>query len=259
MTRARKPSPGSFVSSLVCWRAAAFVPNRGWPFDARHDAASEVGDRSKLAGLESGLGGRRPASSSETKLMIAGRLEPDTAGYWPSVLRSEEVWFAPVLDWRALITHNIVFRLGMLQTVCGPYGARILTTRSPIRIDGGRPEVERAPPLMGERTAETREEFGLSRSSDLILCDRPRHSTGRGEKDRPSLPASASKRGPRLPNDGHRVTWARSCPAPGGAGLCCRRIMLAVPGDLRPSREPTQGALCRQRHRTPQGSAASPL
>lgn len=97
------------------------------------------------------------------KLMIAGHLSQNTTGHWLSVLRPADVWCAPVLDWHELVAQDAFRRLDMLQTVGRPDGTRILTTRSPIRIDGGRPEVERAAPLIGEHTAAIGEEFGFSR------------------------------------------------------------------------------------------------
>ena len=49
----------------------------------------------------------------------------------------------------------------MLQTVVRDDGVSILTTRSPLRIDGQRTQTHRAAPLIGEQSVEIRKEFGL--------------------------------------------------------------------------------------------------
>ena len=49
----------------------------------------------------------------------------------------------------------------MLQEVTREDGVSILTTRSPLRIDGKRQKTMRAAPLVGEQSAAIRKEFGL--------------------------------------------------------------------------------------------------
>ena len=51
--------------------------------------------------------------------------------------------------------------LNMLQTVTRDDGVSILTTRSPLRIDGERSTTTRAAPLIGEQSDKIRKEFGL--------------------------------------------------------------------------------------------------
>ena len=49
----------------------------------------------------------------------------------------------------------------MLQTVTRDDDVSIVTTRSPLRVDGERAKVARAAPRIGEHSAAIREEFGL--------------------------------------------------------------------------------------------------
>jgi crotonobetainyl-CoA:carnitine CoA-transferase CaiB-like acyl-CoA transferase len=49
----------------------------------------------------------------------------------------------------------------MLQTVTREDNVSILTTRTPLRIDGARAKVDRAAPRIGEHSEEIRAEFGL--------------------------------------------------------------------------------------------------
>jgi len=68
---------------------------------------------------------------------------------------------ARVLDWQEVLDSEAFGTLDMLQTVTREDGVSILTTRSPVRIDGQRNRVARAAPRIGEHSASIRAEFGL--------------------------------------------------------------------------------------------------
>jgi CoA:oxalate CoA-transferase len=51
--------------------------------------------------------------------------------------------------------------LDLLQTVERDDDVSIVTTRSPIRVNGERPKIERAAPRVGEHTRAIVEEFAL--------------------------------------------------------------------------------------------------
>ncbi|TGS53344.1 CoA transferase, partial [Mesorhizobium sp. M3A.F.Ca.ET.201.01.1.1] len=51
--------------------------------------------------------------------------------------------------------------LDMLQTVTREDDVSILTTRSPLRVDGARAKGDRAAPRIGEHSEKIRAEFGL--------------------------------------------------------------------------------------------------
>ncbi|WP_076069600.1 CaiB/BaiF CoA transferase family protein [Sphingomonas montana] len=96
----------------------------------------------------------------EIKRLIAERLRTRPTADWITLLRSEDVWCAPVLDWPRLLASEAFGRLDMLQEMArGP--SRILTTRRPLRIAGERAPSSAAAPSVGQHTAAIRAELGL--------------------------------------------------------------------------------------------------
>ncbi|AJP74017.1 CaiB/BaiF CoA transferase family protein [Sphingomonas hengshuiensis] len=94
------------------------------------------------------------------KRMIAARLVERPTAQWLEMLRVEDVWCAPVLDWEGLLAAEAFQRLDMLQRVERD-GVGLTTTRSPLRIDGARSSTVAAAPAPGADTAAIRREFGL--------------------------------------------------------------------------------------------------
>jgi crotonobetainyl-CoA:carnitine CoA-transferase CaiB-like acyl-CoA transferase len=97
----------------------------------------------------------------EIKRLIADRLLIRPTDAWLDLLRACDIWCAPVMDWPGLLASTAFRRLDMLQSVSRGETA-ILTTRSPVRIDGSRPGAVSAAPTVGADTAAIRREFGLS-------------------------------------------------------------------------------------------------
>ena len=95
------------------------------------------------------------------KALIAARIAERTVDEWLAVLEPADIWCARVLDWNVLLESEGFQVLDMLQTVMREDDVSIMTTRSPLRINGRRPSVERAAPRIGEHGASIREEFGL--------------------------------------------------------------------------------------------------
>ncbi|WP_028053621.1 CaiB/BaiF CoA transferase family protein [Sinorhizobium medicae] len=95
------------------------------------------------------------------KALIAARTAERTVDEWLAVLEPADIWCARVLDWNELLESEGFQVLDMLQTVMREDDVSITTTRSPLRINGRRPRVERAAPRIGEHGASIREEFGL--------------------------------------------------------------------------------------------------
>ncbi|MFI0844773.1 CaiB/BaiF CoA transferase family protein [Mesorhizobium sp. IMUNJ 23232] len=124
----------------------------------------------KLAGLL-GLDGELSAYSDqpatwftardEIKAIIAQRIGTKTIDEWLAALEPADIWCAKVLNWPELFESDGFKVLDMLQTVTREDDVSILTTRSPLRVDGVRAKVERAAPLVGEHSAKIRAEFGL--------------------------------------------------------------------------------------------------
>ena len=97
----------------------------------------------------------------EIKALIAERIATKTIDEWLAILEPADIWCAKVLNWNELLESDGFQILDMLQTVTREDNVSILTTRSPIRVDGQRPKFDRAAPRIGEQSAAIREEFGL--------------------------------------------------------------------------------------------------
>jgi crotonobetainyl-CoA:carnitine CoA-transferase CaiB-like acyl-CoA transferase len=95
------------------------------------------------------------------KAIIAERLATGTTSDWLAVLEPADIWCAKVLEWPELLESAGFKALDMLQTVSRDDGVSILTTRSPLRIDGERTTSSRAAPLTGEQSDAIRKEFDL--------------------------------------------------------------------------------------------------
>lgn len=101
------------------------------------------------------------SSRDEIKAIIAERIATRNVNEWLAVLEPADIWCARVLDWNELLDSEGFKALDMLQTVTREDDVSILTTRSPLRVNGKRPSVTSAAPRIGEHSAAIREEFGL--------------------------------------------------------------------------------------------------
>lgn len=101
----------------------------------------------------------------EIKQLIARRLREHTTEHWLAILDAADVWCAEVLDWPKLLASEAFRQLNMLQTLVTGQGAEILTTRCPIRLDGGIVTSSRPAPKVGEHTSSIEREFGLIRGA----------------------------------------------------------------------------------------------
>ncbi|MDG4894342.1 CaiB/BaiF CoA-transferase family protein [Mesorhizobium sp. WSM4976] len=97
----------------------------------------------------------------QIKAIIAKRIEAKTTDEWLAILEPADVWCAKVLTWPELMENDGFKTLDMLQTVTREDNVSILTTRSPLRVDGARAKVDRAAPRIGEHSEKIRAEFGL--------------------------------------------------------------------------------------------------
>lgn len=120
-----------------------------------------------LLGLEEALAAYsdKPATwftaRDEIKAIIAQKIATETVDHWLAVLEPADIWCAKVLNWPELFESDGFKVLDMLQTVTREDDVSILTTRSPLRVDGVRTKVERAAPRIGEHSDRLRAEFGL--------------------------------------------------------------------------------------------------
>ncbi len=97
----------------------------------------------------------------EIKRIIAERLATETTAHWLSILDPADIWCSEVLTWAELMESDGFRALDLLQTVTREDDVSILTTRSPLRIDGKRTRTTRAAPRVGEHSGRIRAEFGL--------------------------------------------------------------------------------------------------
>ena len=97
----------------------------------------------------------------QIKRVIAERLKEYTNGHWLEILNAADIWCAEVLDWPTLRATEAFQQLAMLQTLTDGRGIEILTTRSPVRLDGSVLTSERLAPRVGQHTETIQKEFGL--------------------------------------------------------------------------------------------------
>jgi crotonobetainyl-CoA:carnitine CoA-transferase CaiB-like acyl-CoA transferase len=95
------------------------------------------------------------------KQIIADHLATQPTAHWLTLLEPADIWCAKVLDWPEMMESEGFKALDMLQTVTREDNVSILTTRSPIRVNGVRARTTRAAPLIGEQSDAIRKEFGL--------------------------------------------------------------------------------------------------
>jgi crotonobetainyl-CoA:carnitine CoA-transferase CaiB-like acyl-CoA transferase len=130
-------------------------------------AMMPIGKLADLLGLANELGAYRDQPSSwfserdDIKKIIAARIATRTIAEWLSILEPADIWCAKVLTWPELMENEGFRVLDMLQTVTRDDAVSILTTRSPLRVNGKRTKVERAAPRIGEHSDRIRKEFGL--------------------------------------------------------------------------------------------------
>ena len=95
------------------------------------------------------------------KRAIADHIATQPTAFWLDRMQPADIWCAEVLDWPALLASEAFRRMDLLQTLTRGEGLPVRTTRSPIRVDGRRPECASAAPRIGEHTDALRAEFGL--------------------------------------------------------------------------------------------------
>lgn len=107
----------------------------------------------------------KPASwftaRDDIKAIVAQRIATKTIDEWLDILEPADIWCARVLTWPEMLASEGFQSLDMLQTVTREDDVSILTTSSPLRVDGIRAKVDRAAPRIGEHSAAIRAEFGL--------------------------------------------------------------------------------------------------
>jgi crotonobetainyl-CoA:carnitine CoA-transferase CaiB-like acyl-CoA transferase len=99
----------------------------------------------------------------EIKEILASHLRTRPTREWLALLEPADYWCAEVRTMEEAIRHEGVEALGMVIEVSRRNGAKLRTTRCPIRVDGQRLVTGIAAPVLGEDTAAIDREFGLTR------------------------------------------------------------------------------------------------
>ncbi|MFV5690087.1 CaiB/BaiF CoA transferase family protein [Flavobacterium sp. ZT3R25] len=99
------------------------------------------------------------ASRDEIRELLSARLSTQTSEYWLNLLQSKGVWCGKVLDYNDLNNQSFVNDLQLKQTVKNSAGATLVTTRSPIQLDGEILTSSKAAPKVGEDNLQIHQQF----------------------------------------------------------------------------------------------------
>ena len=94
----------------------------------------------------------------EVKDILANHLITNSSAYWIERLHECDLWAMEVLDWEKMMNHDAYATLEMEQTL-NAAGKEIITTRSPVRINGKRLVSVKPAPKLGEHNKKIIEEF----------------------------------------------------------------------------------------------------
>jgi CoA:oxalate CoA-transferase len=95
----------------------------------------------------------------EIREILAEKLVTQTADYWLDLLQKEGIWCGKVLNYEELDNQSFVNELQLKQTVINSAGETLVTTRSPIQLDGKILVSSKAAPKVGEDNLAIQEEF----------------------------------------------------------------------------------------------------
>ncbi len=101
------------------------------------------------------------AARDDIKRALAAHLATAPTAHWLARLEPADIWCAEVLDWPRLLASPGFADLDMLQRVTRADGVSIVTTASPLRVNGQRAKAGRAAPTVGADSDAIRQEFGL--------------------------------------------------------------------------------------------------
>nr|WP_315197601.1 CoA transferase [uncultured Flavobacterium sp.] len=95
----------------------------------------------------------------EIREVLAEKLATKTADYWLDLLQRQGIWCGKVLNYEELDNQSFVNELQLKQTVKNTAGETLITTRSPIQLDGEILASSKAAPKVGEDNTAIHEEF----------------------------------------------------------------------------------------------------
>lgn len=95
----------------------------------------------------------------EIRELLAEKLAAQTTDYWLELLQKEGIWCGKVLNYEELDSQPFVNELQLKQTVQNAAGEKLVTTRSPIQLDGKILSSTKAAPSVGEDNIKIHEQF----------------------------------------------------------------------------------------------------
>ncbi|WP_264535223.1 CaiB/BaiF CoA transferase family protein [Flavobacterium sp. N1736] len=95
----------------------------------------------------------------EIRELLAEKIITQTSDYWMNLLQKEGIWSGKVLNYEELDKQAFVNELQLKQTVQNSAGENLVTTRSPIQLDGKILTSTKAAPKVGEDNSRIHEQF----------------------------------------------------------------------------------------------------
>jgi CoA:oxalate CoA-transferase len=95
----------------------------------------------------------------EIRELLAQKLSGQTTDYWLKLLQKEGIWCGKVFNYEELDSQPFVNELQLKQTIQNSAGEKLVTTRSPIQLDGKILTSKKAAPSVGEDNLKIHEQF----------------------------------------------------------------------------------------------------
>lgn len=95
----------------------------------------------------------------EIRDILSEKLLSQTTDYWLNLLQKEGIWCGKVLNYEELDSQSFVTELQLKQTVKNSEGETLVTTRSPVQLDGKILTSPKAAPKVGEDNLAIHEQF----------------------------------------------------------------------------------------------------
>ncbi len=95
----------------------------------------------------------------EIRELLAEKLNTKTADHWVDMLQKQGIWCGKVLNYEELDNQPFVKELQLKQNVKNSEGETLVTTRSPIQLDGEILLSPKAAPKVGEDNLKIHEQF----------------------------------------------------------------------------------------------------